>query len=195
MFGLRPHVFTPVWLLDGLDELASPIADRGLWDSLRAAGGGGGRFGGLPSPKLALARMCACPGEIGIRAPRQESREQARGPRYRASHALFERLAKADPGNAGWQHDLSVSHNNVGDVQRAQGDLAAALRLAERGARPDDAERSGVRRHAGSQLIAGEGEHLMSFRSVMASPRPRHVRLPSLLHFRFSGAELPAGRA
>ena len=39
VFGLRPHVFTPVWLLDGLDELASPIADRGLWDSLRALPG------------------------------------------------------------------------------------------------------------------------------------------------------------
>jgi hypothetical protein len=30
-------------------------------------------------------------------------------------------------GNAGWQRDLSVSHNKIGDVQRAQGDLAAAL--------------------------------------------------------------------
>ena len=46
---------------------------------------------------------------------------------YQASHAIFERLAKADPGNAGWQRDLSVSHNKIGDVQQAQGDLAAAL--------------------------------------------------------------------
>ena len=36
-------------------------------------------------------------------------------------------LAKADPGNAGWQRDLSVSHGKIGDVQRAQVDLAAAL--------------------------------------------------------------------
>jgi hypothetical protein len=28
-------------------------------------------------------------------------------------------------GNAGWQRDLSVSFNKVGDVQVAQGDLAA----------------------------------------------------------------------
>ena len=35
VLGLHRQVFTPVWLLDGLDELASPIADRGLWDSLR----------------------------------------------------------------------------------------------------------------------------------------------------------------
>src|SRR5260370_76337 len=33
----------------------------------------------------------------------------------------------ADPGNAGWQRDLSVSHNKIGDVLSAQGDLTAAL--------------------------------------------------------------------
>jgi hypothetical protein len=41
--------------------------------------------------------------------------------------AIAERLAKADPGNAGWQRDLSVSHDKIGDVQQAQDDLAAAL--------------------------------------------------------------------
>ena len=46
---------------------------------------------------------------------------------YQTSHAICERLAKADPGNAGWQRDLSVSHDRIGDVQEAQGDLAAAL--------------------------------------------------------------------
>ncbi len=46
---------------------------------------------------------------------------------YQASHDIFDRLAKADPGNAGWQRDLSVSHDKIGDVQSAQGDLAAAL--------------------------------------------------------------------
>ena len=35
---------------------------------------------------------------------------------YRASLAICERLAAADPGNAGWQRDLSVSHNKIGDV-------------------------------------------------------------------------------
>ena len=43
------------------------------------------------------------------------------------SHHIFERLAKADPGNAGWQRDLSVSHERIGDVQVAQGNLPAAL--------------------------------------------------------------------
>ena len=36
---------------------------------------------------------------------------------YQASHDIFERLAKADPGNAGWQRDLSVSHNKMGSSQ------------------------------------------------------------------------------
>jgi hypothetical protein len=48
-------------------------------------------------------------------------------PLRRRCLAIAERLAAADPGNAGWQRDLSVSHNKVGDVLRAQGDLAAAL--------------------------------------------------------------------
>jgi len=46
---------------------------------------------------------------------------------YRAASAVAEPIAKADPGNAGWQRDLSVSHNKIGDVLRAQGNLPAAL--------------------------------------------------------------------
>jgi hypothetical protein len=46
---------------------------------------------------------------------------------YQAALAIRERLAKADPGNVGWQRDLSVSDQRIGDVQQAQGDLAAAL--------------------------------------------------------------------
>lgn len=46
---------------------------------------------------------------------------------YRDSLAIRDRLADADPGNAGWQRDLSVSLNKVGDVQVAQRDLAGAL--------------------------------------------------------------------
>jgi hypothetical protein len=36
------------------------------------------------------------------------------------------RLAAADPANTEWQRDLSVSHNKLGDVAVAAGDLAAA---------------------------------------------------------------------
>src|SRR5271166_3233362 len=46
---------------------------------------------------------------------------------YRDALAIAERLAKAEPGNANWQRDLSVSYNRIGDVQQAQGDLATAL--------------------------------------------------------------------
>jgi Tetratricopeptide repeat len=37
------------------------------------------------------------------------------------------RLAQEDPDNAGWQSDLSVSYNEIGGVQSAQGNLAGAL--------------------------------------------------------------------
>src|SRR5256714_4005825 len=47
---------------------------------------------------------------------------------YRDSLAIHEKLAEQDRGNAGWQRDLSVSYNKVGDVQSEQGDLAGALK-------------------------------------------------------------------
>ena len=34
---------------------------------------------------------------------------------------------QADPGNAGWQRDLSTSYIKIGDVQVAEGNLPAAL--------------------------------------------------------------------
>ena len=45
----------------------------------------------------------------------------------RAGLAIADRLAKSAPGNAGWQSDLAASYKNVGDVQKAQGALLAAL--------------------------------------------------------------------
>ena len=47
---------------------------------------------------------------------------------YRDSFAIRERLAKSDPGNAGWQRDLAAAYEKIGDVQVAQGDLAGALK-------------------------------------------------------------------
>jgi tetratricopeptide (TPR) repeat protein len=46
---------------------------------------------------------------------------------YETAVAIAEPMAKADPGNAGWQRDLSVSHSRIGDVLRAQGNSAEAL--------------------------------------------------------------------
>jgi len=47
---------------------------------------------------------------------------------YRDSLAIADRLAQADPGNAGWQRDLSVSYNKIGAVLVAQGNLLEALK-------------------------------------------------------------------
>jgi tetratricopeptide (TPR) repeat protein len=46
---------------------------------------------------------------------------------YKDGLAIADSLAKSDPGNAGWQRDLSVSFERIGDVQKAQGDLSGAL--------------------------------------------------------------------
>jgi tetratricopeptide (TPR) repeat protein len=47
---------------------------------------------------------------------------------YRDDNAIMEHLAKSDPGNAGWQRDLSVSYEKIGDVLVAQGNLPEALK-------------------------------------------------------------------
>jgi tetratricopeptide (TPR) repeat protein len=46
---------------------------------------------------------------------------------YEESLAIRRKLAAADPGNAGWQRDLSVSLERVGDVRLAAGERAGAL--------------------------------------------------------------------
>jgi tetratricopeptide (TPR) repeat protein len=46
---------------------------------------------------------------------------------YQASLDIFDRLAKADPGNAGWQRDLALSHGCVAMVEARQGARDAAL--------------------------------------------------------------------
>ena len=45
-----------------------------------------------------------------------------------AARDSLSHLAAVDPSNAGWQEDLSVSHDRIGDVLRAQGDLAGMLK-------------------------------------------------------------------
>ncbi|MFM1814283.1 MAG: hypothetical protein RLZ98_978 [Pseudomonadota bacterium] len=46
---------------------------------------------------------------------------------HAAANALLAGLTAAKPENLDWQRDLSVSHNEIGDVLRAQGNLPAAL--------------------------------------------------------------------
>ena len=45
---------------------------------------------------------------------------------YRQTLANMERLAAADPSNAGWQRDLSMSYERLGYVLTAQGKLEEA---------------------------------------------------------------------
>jgi tetratricopeptide (TPR) repeat protein len=40
----------------------------------------------------------------------------------------MEALSASDPGNAGWRRDLSVSYERIGDILKAQGDGAGALK-------------------------------------------------------------------
>jgi len=46
---------------------------------------------------------------------------------FRDSLAIRDRLAKADPDNAGWQRDLALSHGRVTTVLARQGERAKAL--------------------------------------------------------------------
>ncbi|MGO9459249.1 MAG: tetratricopeptide repeat protein [Rhodomicrobium sp.] len=47
---------------------------------------------------------------------------------FQASLAIRDRLARADPGNAGWQRDLSLSYERIGGVLVKQGNLPEALK-------------------------------------------------------------------
>jgi len=48
---------------------------------------------------------------------------------FRESLGIRERLAKADLNNAGWQRDISVSYNKIGDVLKEQDNLPEALQF------------------------------------------------------------------
>jgi tetratricopeptide (TPR) repeat protein len=47
---------------------------------------------------------------------------------YHEAETVADRLAKSDPGNAGWQYDLGTSNERIGDVLMAQGNLDGALK-------------------------------------------------------------------
>jgi hypothetical protein len=52
---------------------------------------------------------------------------------FKASHAIFDRLAKADPGNAGWQRNLALSFERVAMVEAQQGARDRATGLFRQG--------------------------------------------------------------
>jgi hypothetical protein len=47
-----------------------------------------------------------------------ESKKLEASTSYHDGLAIMDLLAKAEPGNAGWQHDLAVSHAKLADVSR-----------------------------------------------------------------------------
>jgi len=50
---------------------------------------------------------------------------------YGQSLEVSRRLAEADPSNAGWQRDLSLSLTRIAQVHERNGNHSEALRLAE----------------------------------------------------------------
>jgi len=52
---------------------------------------------------------------------------------YQDGLAIAERLARADPGNAGWQRDLSVSYAKLGFVFQKARDKTNALSALTQG--------------------------------------------------------------
>ncbi len=52
---------------------------------------------------------------------------------YKHSLTIRDRLAKSEPGNAGWQRDLSVSFGKLALVQKQSGDKTKARSLLLQG--------------------------------------------------------------
>jgi hypothetical protein len=52
---------------------------------------------------------------------------------YQASLAIRERLAKANPGNTGWQRDLALSYGRIALIERRQGARDRAIKAFEQG--------------------------------------------------------------
>jgi hypothetical protein len=52
---------------------------------------------------------------------------------FRDGLAIVDRLARADPGDAGWQRDLSVSYAKFADVFKRSGETATALNMLQQG--------------------------------------------------------------
>jgi hypothetical protein len=52
---------------------------------------------------------------------------------YQARLAIAERLAKSDPGNAGWQRDLAVSYSKLAEMSRRSNEPDKALAALRQG--------------------------------------------------------------
>ena len=85
----------------------------------------GHRASGWPPPTPATPDTSATCRSATTSSGSWRSRPGTRPPpnqHYRAALAIAERLAAADPGNAEYQRDLSISHNRLGELAVAAGD-------------------------------------------------------------------------
>ena len=132
--------------------------------------------------------------------PRQNGRRHPAGAgRFDRRAAVLSRQPRhpptpggADPDNAEWQRDLSISHDNIGGIQPAQGDLTGAphpiapastsptpgragpgqRRVA---ARPVGQPRQASARRAGAGRLTGAPAHYRASRDIsqrLAAPAP-----------------------
>jgi tetratricopeptide (TPR) repeat protein len=86
--------------------------------------------GGLTDAEVAA--LCSrCVFELNEELRDRASLEQLM-PTLEAAERCLSRLAAANPGNAQWQHDLSVSYARIGDVRFARGELSLAREAFER---------------------------------------------------------------
>ena len=115
----------------------------------------------MPSASASLPPIRTTQSQRDLTVAR-EDRRRARGAgqsfraleSYEAGLPIRERLAAADPGNTEWQRDLSVSHNRIGDVRRAQGNLSGALESYEAGRAIAERLASPIRStHSGSATL------------------------------------------
>ena len=58
---------------------------------------------------------------------------EARSRPMRTAWRFRKKLAARDPNNAEWQRDLSLSYDNIGDINAARGDRDAALKAYANG--------------------------------------------------------------
>ena len=123
----------------------TPARPGGLLQSARGPGPGPGEPGGGPAlPAGPGHPRAAGPGRPDEHHPPARPvglLRSARGPGpgqrgcgeaarlYQQALAIRERLARADPTNTGFQRDLSVSYNKLGDLARGSGDAGEAARL------------------------------------------------------------------
>jgi tetratricopeptide (TPR) repeat protein len=105
------------------DSVASPVCGWELEESARL----GKRIIPAVARRIADAEAPPAIGRLNWVFLAEGDDKDAALASYQAMLAVVDRLAKADPGNAGWQVSLALSYDRVGAMQWAQGDLPAAL--------------------------------------------------------------------